>query len=811
MTVSEFPPRESDGSAWPDDPRLLVDTTRCPACFSDITASPCAVCGLDLRDGRTFELLALSKQVATLAEQRVAIIDEIRASQRVAEERQRTLAAAAASTRATTADAASAAIVHPASIPTHADTGIDVGVADADAPRAASTRHSPSESALEPAVEAMAPGAAEPPVPVPPAPSPDRGPRRSGVQVFLLSVGVVLLAVAAVFFLTVAWISGGLVLRSAVIGLGTAAVIATASILRRRALTATAEGIAALGVALVMLDVWAVRANDLAGSGDSDPGVYWGIALILAGTAFIGWARLSRLRTPLLAGLAAVAIAPGLVSSGVVAAALVDGGAGTGWFAFSLPVLIVTLATPLVGRVAAGITSDTRIETGMLRGIAAVAACIAAVTGLSLAPGEPWAPVVVAAALAAVIALHAAVLVRDGEKTLAPIVAAVAVLVLGGGVALTAIRLIDPWFGATVPVVVASLVALALEGLSGRAGSAVARRALTVAAATAGVTAALAAVPALLWTLTAFLEPVQRALVPWRAGAFDASEVDATSGAALAALAAVVVLAALAWRLTGRWSDRRVTVLWASIAVLLLAGPQWRVVVVVVAWYLVLAGAAFMALHRRVRAVPAPIALTTVLVAAPAASVLSFASAPAWVVATLAVLALLWAARRQRAPYGVVIAVSIVVFAAAGAALVPPMLAASAGLAVRGLDAATAATTLAALLLAGAVLPLRRALDDAQREAAALAAAALALLGLVPALVAGASTDAASTDAAWWLMPAAAVAAAAALVGVRAAWNAGGPSPVPFSRSSRRRSQRSSPCSSFGCSTVPVSWGSSRP
>ncbi len=37
---------------WPADPAQLVDTTRCPACFSTLTSTRCDVCGLDLGGSR---------------------------------------------------------------------------------------------------------------------------------------------------------------------------------------------------------------------------------------------------------------------------------------------------------------------------------------------------------------------------------------------------------------------------------------------------------------------------------------------------------------------------------------------------------------------------------------------------------------------------------------------------------------------------------------------------------------------------------------------------------------------------------------
>src|SRR5690606_28356540 len=64
---------------------------------------------------------------------------------------------------------------------------------------------------------AAAPGPVAPPVV--PSPAAKAGaPRRSGVQVMLLVVGVSLLSIAAIFFLVYAFITFGLIARSLIIG-----------------------------------------------------------------------------------------------------------------------------------------------------------------------------------------------------------------------------------------------------------------------------------------------------------------------------------------------------------------------------------------------------------------------------------------------------------------------------------------------------------------------------------------------------------------------------------------------------------------
>src|SRR5215216_3947354 len=66
---------------WPADPDQLVDTTRCPACFSQLSATRCAVCGLDLGVPAATELLAVGTRMHAEERERQAIITRMRAAQ----------------------------------------------------------------------------------------------------------------------------------------------------------------------------------------------------------------------------------------------------------------------------------------------------------------------------------------------------------------------------------------------------------------------------------------------------------------------------------------------------------------------------------------------------------------------------------------------------------------------------------------------------------------------------------------------------------------------------------------------------------
>lgn len=176
---------------------------------------------------------------------------------------------------------------------------------------------------------------------LPPAPAaqPPR-PRRSSVQLLLLVLGIGLLSIAAVVFLTFAWVVFGVEVKAAITAGVTLAVIATASILKRRRLSATAEGIGALGVVLVVLDVWAVQATGLLGAGGVPGTLYWGIGLLVATAAFETWHRVSHLR------------APGIATSLIVLPALALTAAGATSTVLS-PVQRLVLALVLAGAASA--------------------------------------------------------------------------------------------------------------------------------------------------------------------------------------------------------------------------------------------------------------------------------------------------------------------------------------------------------------------------------------------------------------------------------------------------------------------------
>ncbi|MDQ1555532.1 MAG: hypothetical protein QOI02_534, partial [Actinomycetota bacterium] len=281
---------------FPRSPSDLRSTTQCPACLTPLKSTVCHICGLDLAHPLAAQLALVSNRAADALDARADVIGEIRYD------------------TARAAEAAAAAIAATATTAAPAPT-------PAPAPAPAQTT-------------ATAP---------PPAPGADRpiptGPRRSSVQVILVVVGISLLSVFAIFGLVYAFINYGIAVRSTIIGLVTVASFVAASLLHRRGLRSTAEGLAALSVVLVYLDAWAIRVNDFFGAGQANGFVYLGLTLLVTGIGFVFWHRLSGLRLPSLA--ASIVVVPSVLFIMVGALDAVD---TNGWTGF-----IATIAATIAG------------------------------------------------------------------------------------------------------------------------------------------------------------------------------------------------------------------------------------------------------------------------------------------------------------------------------------------------------------------------------------------------------------------------------------------------------------------------------
>ncbi|CAH0272676.1 hypothetical protein [Microbacterium sp. Bi128] len=723
MTGVDDPRGFTRRRVWPPSREALIDSTRCPSCFTEIAASTCASCGLDLSDQRAYRVLDLSQRVARLLGDRDEVLAQMHAdADRAFAAAAKTAAAAAAAERAAAERAAAeqAAATRPAA----------AAAERAAAEQAAATRpaavalpsptpvHAPPVDAMPAQVHAPVDAMPEPPRDVdppthPPAPTPaapagapkklptgPTAPRRSGVQVFLLSIGVVLLAVAAAFFLTVAWVSGGLVLRSIIVALATVGVIVTASVLRRRRLTATAEGIALLGIALVALDVWAVRANDVAGAAGTDALLYWGSAALAAGVGFAAWARVSRLRVPLTTGVVALAGGPALIAAGAV-----GGDPLRAWYAAGLTLLLVTLAAPLAPRLSRGEHGSLVLEVAVLRGVAALGAVVGLSALLGLETGATWAPVVAALSLAAVIAAHAIIATRRGEQLIASVAAPAAVLVFGAGATMTVVRVADPTFTATAPLLVATVLFLALERAATRAGGATAGVALRVASLTAAAGGAIAALIPFALVVAAVAGPLRGLGRGFGRSAFAVDVPDAESTASALTLIAVVALVAVAWRLGGLWAARNPVIVWSTAVLALLVGPQLRVIGLVVLWYLAIAIAAVLLLRAR-RGRP-EVWVSVGISALLAGWILSFSAPLTWAIATVTVAGVLWVVASLHRLVRVVAIVALVVFVSGSAFLVPVVIGIAFGVFVLVPGPLVVAAGVASLCLVAATIPFR--------------------------------------------------------------------------------------------------------
>jgi hypothetical protein len=172
-------------------------------------------------------------------------------------------------------------------------------------------------------------------------------PRRSTPQVLLLTAGVVLVSVFAVFFAVLAYVVASVEFRSILTAAASVVVLGVASLLRTKRLVGTAEAMAVIGVVLLLLDIWIIRLNGLFSVDRLDVWLYTGIAFGILAAALLGVSRLTGLRATSVA--AAVVASAGVFALvvGVSAPAAADGTrALLGAIAATL-VVAVELITPL--------------------------------------------------------------------------------------------------------------------------------------------------------------------------------------------------------------------------------------------------------------------------------------------------------------------------------------------------------------------------------------------------------------------------------------------------------------------------------
>ncbi|PPS76489.1 MULTISPECIES: SCO7613 C-terminal domain-containing membrane protein [Streptomyces] len=153
------------------------------------------------------------------------------------------------------------------------------------------TQPSPAQASPQPPHTAPAPPRAETAAP--------------SVQNALLVLGGVLLTLAAAVFTLVSWGHMGIAGRALVLGAVTVATLAAPVALLKRGLRSTAEAVAGLGLALTVLDAYALHAAALPGTGGTGYAAAATAVLAAAWTAYGLLPATSALRLPLPCALAA--------------------------------------------------------------------------------------------------------------------------------------------------------------------------------------------------------------------------------------------------------------------------------------------------------------------------------------------------------------------------------------------------------------------------------------------------------------------------------------------------------------------------
>ncbi|MDX2293462.1 MULTISPECIES: SCO7613 C-terminal domain-containing membrane protein [Streptomyces] len=348
-----------------------------------------------------------------------------------------------------------------------------------------------------------------------------------GAQNALLTLGGILLAVAALAFTLVSWGSMGIAGRAAVLLAVTSAALAAPAVLLRRGLASTAEAVGALGLVLTVLDAYALHRVALP---ETDGTAYTAVAAaVLAGlwAAYGGLLRGLRLPFP-----AAVAAAQLPLPLGAVAAG--GGPAVVAWAA------VLTAAADLLP-LARPVGLAARITAGASAGALAAGALL---TGGWLSVTSPWtgAPLLAGCAALCLTAVRAA---RTAAVALAA-VAGLALVAAVGGLARSAL----PSDGA-VPVYVAGGLALAALWRPVRAAwiPEAVRAGFGLAG---GGVAALGVVWALPPVLGGLLGPADRSAGVWSGAHAEPVPVGYPATAALVLLLAAGGAAATG-RLWGRW------------------------------------------------------------------------------------------------------------------------------------------------------------------------------------------------------------------------------------------------------------------
>ncbi|HEU4807170.1 MAG TPA: hypothetical protein VFT01_02835, partial [Homoserinimonas sp.] len=466
----------------------------------------------------------------------------------------------------------------------------------------------------------------------------------------LLIAGISLLSVFAIFFLVYAFINYGIVWRSVIIAAITVAAFVSASLLRRKSLIASAEGLAVFALVLVYLDAYALRANDFFGLGAADVAVYWGATISIASVLFIGWHRLSKVRAASIVGWTGLSVGIWTLVWG-----LADGmEPASRAFTATCAAAVVGLAHVLVPRQPFLGT----LERMVVLSSTFVTLFAAFLVSWAVDPSSDWSGTIACCIVAAIAFAHATVATSGREPTAATrafgqIFAAVGGVAAASAASVSAIRVAadDTGFAIFVPVVAATAVALALEAAAGRwSGSPLRSPSMFAVWGAVAVLALTALLP-----LATAATPIGVGLAggiahPWGAEAtFSLALAEPKSDLAVLALASVLGLAAAAWLLTGSLRRRGAALAWGSGVVLILAAAQLPQVWLALAGWLAIAVAAFLLLLRA-RGTVIPLAyracFASVLTAATTLMfIVGWASLDTWVATTVATIAVLLASR----------------------------------------------------------------------------------------------------------------------------------------------------------------------
>ncbi len=569
-TPPPMPPADPSGDrAWagrvvfPRSSAELRSTTNCPACFVPLTSTVCASCGLDLRHEASAELARASAAAADAVDARLDLIGRIRRETATAAVRPAAASAAAAPAAARPSAAPAAAAATPAAPPlVTAPAG---AVADAAAP---------SE------------------------------PRRSGIQIALVVVGVSLLSVFAVFALVFAFVTYGTEVRMAIITGGTLLTMIAAGVLKRRGLDATGEGIAVLGTVMLLLVSWALRVDSPVGLDLVPEALYWGAALLVVATLCGLWSLTNRLSTPAIVAAGLLPVGAALLTGHLVDELLPS----VGGAALTAGALAGVITAALSWRIVRPVFARTRDAARIVvQSLGAISATIALVSLGVLDEGNRWAPVIGGLVLGAAALLHVMTTAstigrprRSLDTLLLVALGGGAVFAAMAGAVLSALRFDQDRVIVSAPVIAAVVLAVVAEQAWRRsAPDSAARTAFASATLVAAAHAALAGGLAAVVGASAFAEAATQSLRTLPIGVGDpVTSAEPATVAALGALALSLGLIAASWATLGVLVHRsRVVTLIGAIlvvAIVPLLGPWWLVMTIFA--LLALGGAA--ALHR---------------------------------------------------------------------------------------------------------------------------------------------------------------------------------------------------------------------